>query len=106
MQRKNRKARASEAATDLTDWAGTVGCYQVVDIDKFFEVYELNQDEQEAVRERWNYDHLYVYQDGSAIWDTGEVLTAAMDQPLNEEAFRVEAEAAGSTIRLTQEELV
>ena len=99
MQKKNRKARDSEVATDLADWDEIVGCYEVVDIDKFFDVYELNEDEQEAVRERWEQDGLWVYHDGTVIWHSGDVLMDAMDEPLSEQAFRAEAAAAGSVVQ-------
>ena len=73
-------------------------CYRVVDLDQFFEVYGYTDEEKEAIRRRWQYEQLYVHQDGSATWGYGDSLIESDRELLDEDQFIEEAEAVGELV--------
>jgi len=73
-------------------------CYRVVDLDKFFEVYNYSDREEESIRGRWQFEQLYVNQDGSAVWGYGDHLVESDGELLEEDQFIKEAEVVGELV--------
>jgi len=75
--------------------------YQVQDIDKFFDIYEFDQDEEEEIRERHDEGgKLFVRQDGTMFWQEEIEEPEEEAELMDEEEFREEAEECGSVASL------
>lgn len=72
--------------------------YEVRDLEKFFDLYDFDEAEQEGIRERSEEDVLLVYQDGLVMWGDGEVLIEADDELIDGEAFGQEAAEVGAIV--------
>jgi len=72
--------------------------YEVEDLDEFFEVYEFDDSEQDAIREKSRDHRLFVYQDGSVLWQDGDILCDPADELLDIDSFRREAERSGAEL--------
>jgi len=72
--------------------------YRVMNLDKFFEVYNYTDDEEEAIRRRWQCEQLYVYQDGSVTWGYGDNLIESDGEVLDEDQFIEEVEVVGELV--------
>ena len=82
-------------AGDLGD---TVAHYQVKNIDRFFTVYEFQDEEEDMIREEFEDHDLLVYRDGAAIWSDGRILVAPSEEMLSDEDFEFEAGWVGEGI--------
>jgi hypothetical protein len=75
--------------------------YQVMDVDKFFELYEIEEDQEDEIRERHDEGgKLFVRQDGTMFWQ--EEIEEQEDEAelMDEDDFRAEAEESGSVATL------
>ena len=71
--------------------------YEVGDIEKFLDMYEVPEDERERIISRWNDgEELYVFQDGRVIWQDGDLLVEPDDSLMNEEDFAREVARCGA----------
>ena len=71
--------------------------YNVQDIDRFFDFYEFDEDQEDEIRERYDAgDKLFVRQDGTMFWQ--EEIEEPEEEPelADEDDFREEAEQCGS----------
>lgn len=72
--------------------------YRVSDLDKLFEVYNYTDDEEVAIRGRWQFEQLYVNQDGSVMWGYGDYLIESDRELLDADGFIAEAQVVGVLI--------
>jgi hypothetical protein len=72
--------------------------YEVVDVRKFFEVYDFDDSEEDAIREKSLDDRLFVYQDGGVLWEDGDILFEPGGEFLDIDSFRSEAERSGAEL--------
>ena len=75
--------------------------YQVQDIDKLFDRYEFDEDEEDEIRERHDEGgKLFVRQDGTMFWQ--EEIEEQEDEAelMDGDDFRAEAEESGSVATL------
>lgn len=90
---------ALEQIDELEDLDGDdVLCYRVADLDKFFDVYDYTDEEKQAIRDRWQFEQLYVNQDYSVVWGYGDYLIESDDGLMDEDQFIAEAKIVGELV--------
>ena len=86
-----------EEVDEVEDLAGDEAMllYRVMDLDRFFDVYNYTDEEEGAIAGRWQFEQLYVNQDGSVFWGYGDYLIEPDGELLDQDQFIAEAEAVG-----------
>lgn len=84
-----------EGEGDLGD---TIAHYKVEDLGRFFMVYVLDDEEENMIRERFEDHDLFVYLDGAALWDDGEILVSPDGEFMADADFEFEAGWVGDGV--------
>ena len=76
--------------------------YKVNDLDGFFEIYDFEEEDQNAIKERFESgDELFVRQDGSIFWKEDILEREPGTELVRDDDFRREAEMCDSVATLS-----
>ena len=78
--------------------AGRIAHYSVGDLDRFFQIYEFTEAEEEDIRARWQDHDLFVYADGAVVWSDGDILVGPGSEFLDIVDFSWEARFCGGRL--------
>ena len=96
--RINLQDEVDQARSELENGVEDVLSYIVSDLGKFFDVYEFDKPTRDLIHERWQGEDLTVFQDGSVVWEAGDLLVERAESAIADEDFVTEAREVGAEV--------